>query len=110
MDDFFIYWNTLEFNSQKEKIQTKEKIYWKGNNETEFIQLIYMLFHSKLLSNESNEKTKLVKQVAEIFNYEIGKNWQTNLSASKQKRKNGYKPEIIQKLDDAWEYYSNIKQ
>jgi hypothetical protein len=110
MDKFFKYWNDLDLNSSKSKeISLNEKIIWKGNNETEFIQLIYMLYHANLLSNERNEITKLVKQIAEVFNYELGKNWQTNLSASKQKRKNGYQPEIIDKLNNAWEVYSNNK-
>lgn len=110
MNDFFEYWNTHELNSlKKEEVQTKEKILWKGNNETEFIQLIYMLYHSKLLSNESREITKLVKQVAKIFNLELGNNWESNLSNSIGRRNTDYKPQIISKLNNAWEEYSALK-
>ncbi len=107
MDYFFEYWNNLELNKTKQTIaSTSGEIYWKGTNETEFVQLIYMLFHSNLLKNEKTEITKLVNQVAEVFNYKLGKHWQSNLSSSKEKRKRDYKPEIIEKLSQAWKSYS----
>jgi hypothetical protein len=110
MDDFFEFWNHQNENNKEEyNIKLNEKIIWKGTNETEFVQLIYMLYHSMLLTNEKDEIGLLVNQMAAVFNLQIRENWQSNLSASVNKRKQGYKPEIISKLNKAWESYVEKK-
>jgi hypothetical protein len=83
-------------------------IKWKGENITGFTQLIYGLFHSGYLSNNENEITKLVEDVAKAFNIELSKNWQSNLSKSIHKSKNDYDPKIFKEIENAFKkYYDN---
>ena len=73
-------------------------INWKGNNETEFIQLIYALHEAGYLYNEEKQITNLVWQMAHAFNVRLGGNWQSNFSKSINNRKTGYEPKIFDDL------------
>lgn len=98
-------------NAIEEQIVTNERqqsnIIWKGNNQTEFIQLIYALYHSKLLTNETNEITKLVEDASKVFNINLSKNWKSNFSKSKNNRNNDYEPKIFDNLKCAYLEYVN---
>jgi len=48
-----------------------QKIKWLGQNKTEFVQLIYALYHAKLITNETNEITKLVKDLAQVLDFDL---------------------------------------
>jgi hypothetical protein len=75
---------------------------WKGKNETEFVHFIYALYDAGYLNNDTNEKTKLIEQVAKAFNFSLTKNWQSKRSKSIAKSNNDYLPEIIKKLTNAF--------
>jgi len=85
----------------------KSPINWKGINQTEFVQLVYGLYHSGILTNNENEKTKLVKQIASFFNIQLSENWQSNLSKAVNKRNNDYEPQIIEKIKSGYEIFKN---
>jgi hypothetical protein len=82
-------------------------IKWNRENITEFTQLIYGLFHSGYLSNNENEITKLVEDVAKAFNIELSKNWQSNLSKSIHKSNNDYNPAIFKEIENGYKKYAN---
>lgn len=92
----------------KEKTNNKKStIVWKGKNQTEFVQLIYSLFHSQTLTIEGNEKTKLVEEIAIYFNIKLSEHWQSNLSKAVNKRNNDYEPQIFNTIKTG---YSNFKK
>lgn len=92
----------------KEKTNNKKStIVWKGKNQTEFVQLIYSLFHSQTLTIEGNEKTKLVEEIAIYFNIKLSEHWQSNLSKAVNKRNNDYEPQIIETIKLG---YNNFKK
>ncbi len=110
MDQFFDYWGNQDLNSKNElRNDEKEKVIWKGKNQTEFVQLVYMLFHSNLITNESNLITKLVPQIAELLNFELTTNWKNDISSSIHKTKIGYQPPILEKLRSAFDSYKDEK-
>ncbi|MFN8285482.1 MAG: RteC domain-containing protein [Chitinophagales bacterium] len=78
-------------------------IKWKGTNETEFVQLVYALFEAGYISNTNDQITKLVPQVAKALNFDLGNNWQVNLSTSLNKRNADYSPKIFENLRQAFE-------
>jgi len=81
---------------------------WTGKSKTEFVQLIYAIYHAKLINNNKDEITKIVEDMAKVFNYDIGDNWQDLLSKSVNNRKNGYVPKIFENLKNAFiEYYES---
>jgi hypothetical protein len=86
-------------------VPDKTQVYWKGVNETEFVQLIYALHEADYLKHETNEITSLVTELAGLLNFELGKNWQSNFSKSVNNRKADYKPEIFEKLPASFERY-----
>lgn len=89
--------------------KTTSNIQWLKDNKTEFTHFIYALFHGGYLSNKEKEKTKLVEEIAKLFNIELSENWQSNLSKSILKSKNGYEPEIFNELKKEFEkYYTEI--
>jgi len=82
-----------------------EELEWKGANQTEFTQLIYALYHSKLLTNKSKRLIRLVEDLAKLFNVDLSQNWQSNLSKSVHQRNNDYEPEIFDRLGEAYRVY-----
>lgn len=110
MNEFFDFWNNRELNSKKElHNDKKEKIIWKGKNQTEFVQLVYMLFDSNLITNESNLITKLVPEMAELLNFELTKSWKNDMSSNIHKTNNDYVPPIIKKLKKAYDEHKDKK-
>jgi len=80
-------------------------IKWKGENITEFTQLVYGLFHGGYLTNSTNEIEKLVEDVAKAFNVTLTNNWASNLSKSIHKSKAGYEPQIFKNSETAFKRY-----
>ena len=81
-------------------------VQWKGNNKTEFVQFVYALFEAGLITNDSREVTKLVEQLATIFKFDLGNNWQSNHSKSINNRNNDYEPEIFDRIKKAYSAYT----
>lgn len=84
------------------------KMKWTGSeiNKTEFVQLIYGLHEAGLIDNGKGEITKITEALAETFGLDLGKNWQSNLSASIHKANMEYQPPIFDKIKDAYLKYS----
>jgi hypothetical protein len=96
-------------NKQNEKLnddEKKSKVRWIGTNETEFVQLIYGLFQANLITNQGNKITKLVPEFAELLNFSLWKNWQSNHSKSVRERNNDYVPPIFAEIKTAYTKYS----
>jgi len=86
------------------KVGNSRAIKWKGK-DLELVQLIYSLREGGFLTNQSDEITSLVAQVAKAFNHELSEHWQSNLSDSVNNRNNDYVPAILQKLPKAFNEY-----
>jgi len=97
---------TLSDNAIHDDLPKQTGIKWIGQNKTEFVQLIYSLYHAELITNETKEITKLVVDIANFFNIDLGNNWQSNLSKSKNDRNNDYIPQIFDRIKNAFIKYS----
>jgi hypothetical protein len=93
----------------KPKSKSADYVKWEGQNETEFVQLIYSLFEAGYISNQNHEITKLVTQIASLFNFQLGKNWQSNLSKSINNTNFEYRPEIFDKIEQGFRNYRDKK-
>lgn len=81
-------------------------VFWTGGeNKTQFVQLIYGLHKAKLLNNGEGEITKIVTQLAEMLNVDLGKGWQKNHSDSIHRNSYGYKPTIFEQISSAYLSY-----
>jgi hypothetical protein len=85
----------------------KSNICWKGEIETEFVQLIYGLYHAGYIDNEEHQITKLIYEVADTFNIKLGKNWTSSLSKSVSNTNSDYVPKIFKNLENAFLSYRN---
>ena len=85
-----------KYNSEPE--QAISNIKWQGKTELEFVQLVYALHEAGYLNNEKREITTLVKEMAKMFNYQLGEHWQSNLSDNINNRNTDYQPKIFDKL------------
>lgn len=83
-------------------------IKWTGSreNRNEFVQLIYGLHSSGFINNGKGEITKIVEALANIFDIDLSKNWQSNHSSSIHKSKNDYEPKIFNSIKDAYKDYT----
>jgi hypothetical protein len=82
--------------------------YWIGQEETEFIQLMYALVEAKRLTEKG--KTKMVEEIARFFGFPLSKNWQSNLSKSIHKNNSNYSPAIFDELKPAWDRYTEKQE
>ncbi len=80
-----------------------------GENKNEFVQLAYALYHAGYLRTDSGEITKIVETLASLLNVSLGKNWQSNHSASVHNVCNDYEPPIFNKIKSAYLRYSSDK-
>lgn len=94
--------NVNEFSEDEEIINTS--IQWKGK-ELEFVQLVYSLYEAGYLTNNKEEITNLVKQLAKVFNYELSESWQSTLSDCVLNRNSDYEPKIFRKLIESFNDY-----
>lgn len=83
-------------------------IKWPGSkdNKNEFVQLMYALHQAGLFNNGEGEITKTVEELTDLLNVNLGKNWQSNHSASIHKVNNSYKPQIFDEIREAYRRYA----
>ncbi len=96
-----------ETNSKKET-KNNTQIIWTGSekNKNEFVQLVYGLHQAGIINEGKGEIIKITESIAEIFGIELGKNWQSNHSASIHKAKANYQPPIFDKVKEAYLKYA----
>ena len=94
-------------NGNHETEKTVDSKYWIGTEETEFVQLIYALVEAGRLRRKN--KTIMVMKIATFLGIELSKNWDSNLSKSKNERNYDYKPAIFEDLLQGWKRYENQK-
>ena len=75
---------------------------WLGTSSTEFIHFVYLFQHAGYLNNDDRKITKLVKQIALLFNFELSENWKELLHNSLNNRSPEYIPKILQRLTDSY--------
>lgn len=92
----------------KQEAKNTVQLDWTGSekNKNEFVQLIYGLHQAGLINNGKGEITKITETLAETFGLDLGKNWQSNHSASIHKAKKDYQPPIFDKIKDSYLKYS----
>lgn len=95
-------------NQTEKSISLKYPIKWTGSekNKNEFVQLIYGLHEAGLINDGKGEITKLTEALAETLELDLGKHWQSNLSASIHKANMEYQPPIFDKIKDAYLKYA----
>lgn len=91
----------------KERVE-QNPVKWTSikDNKNDFVQLVYGLHKAGYINKGKGEITKIVETLAETFQVDLGKNWQSNLSSSIHKSKHGYEPPIFNKIRQAYQYYS----
>ncbi|MBA3705869.1 MAG: RteC domain-containing protein [Bacteroidetes bacterium] len=97
---------------EEQVAQTKTKsinVQWTAPKETknEFVQLIYGLHQAGFINKGQGEITKITENLAEIFGIDLGKNWQSNHSASIHKANKDYQPPIFDKIKEAYHRYTS---
>ena len=98
----------FEEASSKSITKNGTKIIWTGSekNKNEFVQLVYGLHQAGLMNDGKGEITKLTESLAETMGLDLGKNWQSNLSASIHKANMEYQPPIFDKIKEAYLKYA----
>ena len=98
------------FDESLSKKETKNntQITWTGSdkNKNEFVQLVYGLYQAGLINEGNGEIIKITESLADTFGIELGKNWQSNHSASIHKAKANYQPPIFDKVKEAYLKYA----
>lgn len=91
------------------KGKRNSSVQWTSPKDTknEFVQLIYGLHQAGFINNGTGEVTKITETLAEIFGLDLGKNWQSNHSASIHKAKNNYQAPVFDKIKEAYGKYTN---
>lgn len=97
----------IDKNAGKETI-SQYPVKWTSikDNKNDFVQLIYGLHKAGYLNKGKGEITKIVESLADTFQVDLGKNWQSNLSSSIHKSKRDYEPPIFNKAKQAYLYYA----
>lgn len=95
-------------NQTEKAINPKHHIRWTGSekNKNEFVQLIYGLHEAGLINDGKGEITKITETFAELLELDLGKHWQSNLSASIHKANLEYQPPIFDKIKEAYLKYA----
>ncbi len=91
-------------NSQK----VKKIVTWtNGKNKNDFVKIIYALHGAKLINSGKGEITKIVENLAPIFDVDL-KDWQSNFSSGINNQTIDYNhTAIFEKLQDA--YLEHVK-
>lgn len=103
-----IYQESVSDNDRNPK-SIENIVKWTGSkedNKNEFVQLVYGLHKAGFLNKGKGEITKIVESLSEVFGIDLGKNWQSNHSASIHKAKHNYEPPIFQKVKNAYQEYT----
>jgi hypothetical protein len=99
---------SIKTKESEKLIVNKSGIKWKeGATKVDFIQLVYALHESGLLQNEKKHVTKLVEELAFLFNFDLGINWQQIHTDSKNNRSHGYEIKIFNELEKSYNEYLN---
>ncbi|MES2618097.1 MAG: RteC domain-containing protein [Bacteroidota bacterium] len=69
-------------NNFIEQINSKPVVKW-NRPKSDFYRLVYGLFHSNAIANNTVEITKAIEGLAVVFDVELAKNWQSGSSKSK---------------------------
>jgi hypothetical protein len=97
--------------AEKPEIKNRQQaiVKWTGSkdNKNEFVQLIYGLHQAGFINEGKGEITKIIEALSEVFNIQLGENWQSNHSASIHKVKSDYHAPIFRKIQQAYEAYTN---
>ena len=83
----------------------KSSLFWKGVNETEFVQFAYALSKAGYLEHDEKKITVLVEDLAHLLNFQLGNNWQVQLSSSIHKRNSDYEPKIFDTVKNGYAKY-----
>jgi hypothetical protein len=83
----------------------KSDLVWKGENETEFVQIFYALFKAGYISNTEKKITHFIPEMAKLLNFQLSENWQNNLSKSIHATNNDYNPQIFDRLKTSFAEY-----
>ena len=105
--DFLLLERDPEFElDQKSPVQNG--INWTGcrDGKNDFVQMIYGLHRAGLINSGKGEITKIIETLAPAFNVELGKNWQSNHSASIHKVNRDYQPPVFDKVKEAYLKYA----
>lgn len=91
------------------KTQNNPAVKWTGSkdNKNEFVQLIYGLHQAGFINEGKGEITKITEDLAEVFDISLGKNWQSNHSASIHRGNKDYHPSVFHKIQEAYKQYSH---
>lgn len=94
----------------KKETKNNTQIIWTGSdkNKNEFVQLVYGIYQAGLINEGKGEIIKITESLAETFGIELGKNWQSNHSASIHKAKVNYQPPIFDKAKEAYLKYAKL--
>lgn len=92
----------------KKETKNDTQITWTGSekNKNEFVQFIYGLHQAGIINEGKGEIIKITESLAETFGIALGKNWQSNHSASIHKAKANYQPPIFDKVKEAYLKYA----
>ncbi|MEO6302473.1 MAG: RteC domain-containing protein, partial [Bacteroidia bacterium] len=104
------YLNPQDNKASKNK---KDIVQWTAPKDAknDFVQLVYGLHLAGFINNGKGEITKITESLADTFEIELGKNWQSNHSASIHKANKDYIPPIFDKIKEAYLKYSkNLQQ
>ena len=95
-------------NHTEKSVSSKHHIKWTGSekNKNEFVQLIYGLHEAGLINDGKGEITKITEALAELLELDLGKHWQSNLSASIHKANLEYQPPVFDKIKEAYLKYA----
>jgi hypothetical protein len=108
LNDLYIYLHTRSTELipiEKISIANNVQIKWKGNNETEFVQIFYSLFLAGYISNKEAKITSYIPQIASLFDFPLSQNWSTSLSKSIHNTKSGYQPRIFKNIEETYLKY-----
>lgn len=100
---------TPSYLNKEEKIPNpKSGLKWTSSKDikNEFVQLIYGLHQAGFINNGTGEVTKITETLAEVFGLDLGKNWQSNHSASIHKANSDYQPQVFDKIKQAYLGYA----
>jgi hypothetical protein len=98
------------FEEEAPTAKTKQDtpLHWTSPKDTknEFVQLVYGLHQAGFINKGKGEIIKITEALAEVFEIDLGKNWQSNHSASIHKAKGNYVPPIFDKIKEAYLKYA----
>ena len=96
--------------TQLQKLDGVEKVvshvHWEKKNITEFVQFVYGLIESGYINGYDGERTKIVEEMALVFNFPLPESWNVNLSASINNRNADYEPKIFDNIKKGYLQYS----